>query len=255
METLGDAKCTEAQMGEQTGLLSRITSLFGRKNRINNDETSLDFGGQALQHPPVETRASVFRPWARRDHALQNLSEGFVTLTQLMSGIKENLERQNARQDDLMRVLSQLPQMIEAIPETNRHQAEALKTIYQQLAQQNQAQTTLGEVLNRICDTSGEQKNLINSLNDQLDSLRQTDANISNNLASVGTAMQTLGQNSQSSVQVLERLQTNIGTRDEAMHQMMQKQDYRFNMVFYASIVLSIATLLSLAMVTYLALK
>src|SRR5262245_7248955 len=128
-------------MAEQTGLLSRISSLFGsRKNRLDENPTSIDYGGQHTALPQVvETRTSIFRPWARQDRALQNLSEGFVTLTQLMSGIKENLEKQNARQDELMRVLAQLPQMIETIPESNRNSAEALKTIYQQLAQQNQA--------------------------------------------------------------------------------------------------------------------
>ncbi|HRK29475.1 MAG TPA: hypothetical protein PLD59_00240 [Tepidisphaeraceae bacterium] len=243
-------------MSEQsTGFMSRIASIFTRKNRLEEGGISSDLDSTQPPSQLVETRQSIFRPWAKRDHALQNLSEGFVTLTRLMSGIRDNLEKQNTRQEDLMRVLSQLPQMIETIPESNRSQAEALKTIYTQLAQQNQAQTTLGEVLNRICDTSGEQKSLINSLNDQLDSLRQTDASISSNISNVGTAMQSLSEHSATSTQVLQQVQSGMSQRDAMLNQLLEKQNHRFNAIFWASVVLSITTILSLVMVTYLAMK
>lgn len=237
-------------MAQSTGLFSRITTLFSRKNRIE-EHLPLDENGLP-QRQIVETRTSIFRPWSRQNQALQNLSEGFVTLTQLMSGIKENLEKQNLRQDEMLRFLSSLPTVIEQIPEANRAQGEALKTIYEQLTQQNQAQATLGQVLNRICDTAGDQRKLIDSLNDQLDSLRQTDATISSNIASVGTAMSTIGQASQTSAQVLEKVQAGMAQRDQAMAQILEKQNQRFNMIFWASIVLSITTMLSLAALAYL---
>ena len=243
-------------MGDQTTkFISRITSLFGKKGRIDDHGLSAEFGGQQSPTQLVEARQSIFRPWAKRDQALTNLSEGFVTLTQLMSGIRDNLEKQNLRQEELMRALAQLPQIIETIPESNRTQAEALKTIYTQLAEQNKAQSTLGDVLNRICDTSGEQKQLITSLNDQLDSLRRTDASISNNLSSVGTAMQSLGEHSATSANVLQQVQSGLTQRDHMINQILEKQNHRFNLIFFASVVLSIATILSLVMVTYLAMK
>jgi chromosome segregation ATPase len=246
-----------------TGLLSRITRLFGpRRSRLGIDgvplgEPALDEHGNrvAPRAHLVDTRVhsgGIFRPWVKRDAALQNLSEGFVTLTQLMSGIKENLEKQNLRHDELARLLSALPQAIESIPETNRSQAEALRTIYQQLAQQNQAQSTLGEVLNRIVDGAGQQRQIIDQLGDQLDSLRRTDATISDNLATVGTAMSSLSQTSQTSAQVLERVQASLSDRDRAISELLHRQNQRFNLIFWASIVLAITTLLSLAMLTYL---
>lgn len=236
-------------MADSNGLLSRIATLFGRKNRI---EEHLSHDEPAPSRQLVEARTSIFRPWARQNQALQSMSEGFVTLTQLMSGIKENLEKQNLRQDELLRFLSNLPAVIEQIPEANRSQAESLKLIYEQLGKQNQAQSTLGEVLNRICDTSGEQKKLIDQLNDQLDGIRQTDAAISSNIATVGTAMSSLGQSSQASAQALEKVQAGLAQRDEAIARLLEKQNQRFNMIFWASIVLSITTLLSLAGLAYL---
>jgi DNA repair exonuclease SbcCD ATPase subunit len=246
-------------MAEQTGLLSRIAGLFGRRNRLSTyDETALpgDDGAATQQLiDPSRTPGSIFRPWAKRDQALQNLSQGFVTLTQLMSAIKESLEKQQSRQDELMNLLGRLPSVIEAIPESNRTQAEALRTIYDQLAKQNNAQSTLGEVLNRIVDAGGEQRKLIDQLNDQLDGLRQTDASISDNLVSVGSAMQVLGQNSHASASVLQQLQEGLRQRDEEMTEQLRRQNQRFNFILWLSAALSITVILSLVMLTYLALR
>lgn len=249
-------------MPEQTGLLSRITSLFGggRRNRLDGEldaatRLPLDGADAAAAQQLVDGRGSIFRPWAKRDQALQNLSESFVSLTRLMSAIRESLERQHDRQDELIRLLGQLPAVIETIPESNRTQAEALRGIYQQLASQNSAQSTIGEVLNRIVDSNGEQRKLIDALHDQLDGLRQTDASISDNLASVGSAMQALGSSSQTSAQVLQQVQDSLRQRDEAVQAILERQNQRFNFILWLSVVLAITTIVSLVMVTYIALR
>jgi hypothetical protein len=253
---------------QQTGIISRIAHFFGRRPRIDDENaprvgTTLDENGLPIDNgtgglvrsPADAGRGSIFRPWAKRDVALQNLSESFVTLTQLMSAIRESLERQHNRQDEFFRLLGQLPQVIETIPESHRTQADAMRNIYDQLAKQNNAQATLGEVLGRIVDTSSEQRKLIEAFGEQLDGLRQTDASISSNLASVGTAMQTLGQNSQTSANVLVQVQEGLRQRDEAVQQILQRQNQRFNFILWLSVVLAITTILSLVMVTYLAMR
>lgn len=251
-------------MAEQTGLLSRITGLFSRRGRhLGYEEPRLPLEDSAagiaaqLVDPARSNHGggSIFRPWARRDQALQNLSEGFVTLTQLMSAIKQSLEKQHERQDELLTLLSRLPAVIEAIPESQRTQSEALRTIYDQLARQNSAQTTLADVLNRIVDSGGEQRKLIDQLNDQLDSLRQTDASISDNLVNVGNAMQTLGQTSQTSASVLQQVQDSLLRRDQEMTEILDRQNQRFNFILWLSVVLAITTIVSLVMVTYIALR
>jgi len=239
-------------MAEQTGLISRIANLFGRRNRI--DGQPLD-DAQSPTTEIISARGSIFRPFAKRDAVLANLSEGFVTLTQLMSAIKESLEKQQSRSDELLRLLGQLPQVIETIPESNRNQAEALRTIYQQLAQQNQSQTTIGEVLNRIADGNNDQRKLIDALSEQLENIRQTDASISSNLSSVGSAMQTLGQSSQTTAQVLEQVRESLRQRDAEIQAVIQRQDSRFNFILWLSVVLAITTIVSLVLVSYIAMK
>src|SRR2546430_2129087 len=74
-------------MGEQHTIFTRLGNWLRRNGRdgdlplSNHDTTSL------------EPRSTFLRPWARRDAALQNLQDGFGTLTDLMARIGENLDR------------------------------------------------------------------------------------------------------------------------------------------------------------------
>ena len=106
-----------------------------------------------------------------------------------------------------------------------------------------------------MADTSAGQKKLIDTLSDQLDGIRQTDANISDNLATVGTAMQTIGQTSHTSTQVLAQVKDGLQNRDAAMQAILEKQESRFNFILWLSVVLAITTIVSLVMVTYVAMK
>src|SRR5689334_14488896 len=107
-------------MSEQTTIFGRLGKLFGRSNgaemKLQPDE----------QHPIVH-RSSFFRPWARRDEAITNLQQGFTTLADLMAAIRDNLQRQDSRNEELLSALQQLPEMLQSVPESTRVQTETLR--------------------------------------------------------------------------------------------------------------------------------
>ena len=65
-------------------------------------------GGGMLPTGP-EPRSTFLRPWAKRDAAIEQLQSGVGALADLMTGIKDNLERTAKRQDELVQYLSHLP--------------------------------------------------------------------------------------------------------------------------------------------------
>ena len=73
---------------------------------------------QIVNDPVEATRGNFLRPWAKRDAAIGQLQEGFNALTGLMSAVRDSLEKQNKRQDELMNVLSNLPEVMRSIPES-----------------------------------------------------------------------------------------------------------------------------------------
>src|SRR5262249_48996267 len=140
--TSKDARMNQQQ--QSPTFLSRIGSLFSRKpNRDlfprGNGDPSQEIGAppSSLGQQIIEPRSTFLRPWARRDAAIQHLQEGFTTLTDLMSGIKENLDKQSQRHSELMDYLSHLPKLAQELPEANRVQGETLKAIQQQIETQS----------------------------------------------------------------------------------------------------------------------
>src|SRR5947199_6191044 len=150
-------------MSDQVGFLSRIGNLFKGGNHKTNGNLPIhhavsdaengmsDEGGGGsgnntdhavgtLLHTGEANRSTFLRPWAKRDNAIGQLQDGFNALTGLMGAVKDSLDKQNQRQDELVRVLGQLPETLRSIPETGAAQTETLKAIAEQIKYQNAQQ-------------------------------------------------------------------------------------------------------------------
>jgi DNA repair ATPase RecN len=225
---------------EYTGLMSRISSWFRR---------SKDTGATTTDVVSGESR-SIVRPFSnKRDQAIANLQEGFSTLTDLMTTIKDNLQDQGRRQDELLGYLSHLPKAIEGIPETNRLQVESLKAISARLEQQNTQQNLIGEILGKLAESDNQQRKTVEEVRSRVETVADQNKTISDNLSSVGSAMQTVSKNTHASAQVLEQVRDNIEKRDGQLERMMQKQAARFTWMLLIAIFLSIAALVAVVIV------
>jgi len=229
-------------------VFSRIGEWF--RGGANGHDEALPL--QPETQSQIVTRASFFRPWARRDHAIQNLQSGFGTLTDLMAAIKANLDRQDQRNEELLAALQQLPRILESVPEANKLQIETLRAIHQQMEHQNGQQTKLAEILDRICDADVQQTSTLDALRDRVQTLTEHDQSIASNLSSVGSAMTSLSQNTQASTEVLSQMRENITDRDRELERILHRQGNRFTTMLAVAIFLSIAALAAVATMAYL---
>ena len=212
-------------------------------------------GELPLQPEPqqqVLARPSIFRPWARRDHAIENIQHGFHTLTDLMAAIKANLDRQDQRNEELLTALQQLPQILTSVPESSKLQTETLRAIHQQMEHQNSQQSKLAEILDRICDADATQTSTLEALRDRVETLTEHDQSIASNLNSVGSAMTTLSQNTHASTEVLQQMRSNLDDRDRQLEKILHRQGTRFTTMLAVAIFLSIAALAAVATMAYL---
>lgn len=234
-------------MGEQSTFIGRIGNWFrrGRENDV------LGENGNAIE-PVQASRSTFLRPWARRDQAINNLQDGFSTLTDLMAAVRDNLERQGHRQDELLGYLSHLPEAIQSIPEAGRIQGEMLKAIHQQLSSQNDQQSKLSEILRRVSETGGRQHETLEELRQSVDGLNMQDQKITDALHGVGSAMQGVSKSSEASAHVLENLRDNLTHRDNNLERVLQRQNTRFTTMLAIAIVLSAAALTAVAVIGYL---
>ena len=246
-------------MTEEATFLSRIGKWFKRDHPADTGGSSRDvIGGEHGNHHPgtaIETRTTFLRPWAKRDAAIANLQEGFNTLTDLMGSIRDNLEQQNRRQDDLLNALQQLPQVLQGLPESSRVQTETLTAIHAQMEGQSAQQQRLGDILKHISDTTGEQRQMVDALRGRVEELHKNDTSIADYLNTVGNSLKDVSKTSQTSTQVLEQMRDNIDSRDGQLERVLHRQGVRFTTILSVAIFLSIAALAAVGVLGFLLLN
>ncbi len=236
-------------MSDQPNLLSRIGQWFKRDpSEVDGDLAHENGGGE----PVTAQRSTLLRPWAKRDQAISNLQGGLQAVADLMTTVRDNLERQSERQDQLLEYLSHLPEALKQLPESNKVQVETLKAIRDQMDRQIDQQRHLGEILNKISETSGAHQEVLHAMNQRVDTLNEQDRSIADNLSTVGAAMQTVGKHSEASARIMEQLRDNQTARDNELQRLLMKQNTRFTSMLAIAIFLSVAALVAVAVIGYL---
>lgn len=235
----------EATMSEQQTLLTKLGNWFRRGQR----DGDLPLHSDATM---IEPRSTFLRPWAKRDAAIQNLQEGFTTLTDLMSAIRQALENQSKRQDELVNSLAHLPEALRAIPESSRIHGETLRAIHTQLEQQNTQQEKLGEILDRLSTSGGSQRETLDEIRERIESIRETDEAISNNMSSLGSVLQSVGRNSTVGAQVLEQMSDRLTSRDGQIEQILHRQNARVTTMLVTTLFLAIASVAAVCVIGYM---
>jgi predicted nucleic acid-binding Zn-ribbon protein len=265
--------------GEQQKFMSRFGNWF-RKNQLPQDEPPVNGedgngpmlsgdgdNGDGEDHDPhenntsnqttggldLETRNTIFRPWAKRDNAIDNLQRGIGALSDLLVSLRDNMERQSQRQEELLGHLSMLPEALKAIPEAGRAQSEALGAIHQSIERQNSQQSKLGDILDRLSTADVQQSRTLEALQQTVGSLNEHDQAISTNMQSLGIALESMSNNSQSSARVFEQLRDNTARRDGELERVIKRQNTRFTTLLTVAIVLSVGALTAVSTFGYLA--
>jgi len=240
-------------------VFSRISQWLKPSSRTGHDtdlplEREVFIHGDLADSPAdqVTSGTALLRPWARRETTTSaQLQDGFRTLNDLVASVKDNLDRQAERHDELLRVLRHLPDALRAIPESARTQAETLKFVGEQLQRQNGQYHRLAEVLERVSESGAGQKKLLDVLCERVDTISEHDRSLATHMRSVSTAMEGVSQNTQASAQVLDQLRENARSRDLDLQVLLHRQGVRFTVMLSVAIGLSLSALAAAGLVAW----
>jgi prefoldin subunit 5 len=203
-----------------------------------------------LEHETIPV-TTFLKPWAKRDAALSQLQEGFNSLTDLMASVKDNLDRQSQRHDELLRILQHLPEALRAIPENARTQTETLKVVGEQLQRHNLHYHRLADVLEKVSDSATDQKQVLDALHDRVETISRHDQSLADNMRSVSSAMQGVSQNTQASASVLDQLNTNSRKGDLDLQSLLHRQSNRVTVMLGIALLLSVAACTTAALLAW----
>jgi small-conductance mechanosensitive channel len=240
-------------MSGSVTFFGRLGKFFRRSDPTNGDSEN----GNSIEQTGkpsvvVETRPTVLRSWGRNNAAIAQLQEGFSLLTELMGSIRQNMESQGHRQDELIAQVSALPKVLESLPESIRMQGETVKAIHQQLVSQGEQQAMLGEILQKLADSHGDQKDLTECLRVRVETLNEQDKAMADSLHTVGSALESVSKNSSASTQVLCNIRDNLSSRDADLDQVLRRQATRFTAMLATAVGLSMAAMIAVVVMGYL---
>jgi chromosome segregation ATPase len=217
---------------------------------VDEPETSSDSLEELAE--ASESRTTFIRPWVKRDPAIDHLQNGVAALSELMGSIRDTLERNSSRQDELLTYLSALPDALQTLPESNRVQGEALKAIQIGIEQQNSHQTKLTDVLERMHRDSAVDSRTLDAVRERVDSINEHEETIGLTLSSLGMSLESVSNASHASAEVLTNLRDNLSTRDGELERVIRRQNTRFTAMLAVAIVLSMAALTAVMVFGYL---
>ncbi|MGD1277336.1 MAG: hypothetical protein ABR964_08945 [Tepidisphaeraceae bacterium] len=239
-------------MSQAPSFLHRLGRLFRRSSSSEANATTATATADEGRSLVVQTRTSRLRPWGRNSAAIAQLQDGFQLLTELMSTIRQNLESQGRRQDELIMHISALPKVLETIPESTRMQGETLKAIHQQLVSQSEQQQILGEILDKLAESGGDQKDLLEGVRERMETLQHQDQAMADSLNTVSSALESTSRNSAASADVLRTMRDNLASHDNELESLLQRQASRFTTMLATAILLSVMAVMAVVVLGYL---
>jgi len=130
----------------------------------------------------------------------------------------------------LVSILSQLPETLRSIPETGAAQTENAQAIAEQIKYQNAQQAKLGDILEKVSEAEGDQKDILEALRERVDNLGRSRSHAGRQPQSRSArAMQTVSKHSNTSAQVLEQIARQTSNQREGeLQRMLHKQSARY---------------------------
>ena len=124
--------------------------------------------------------------------------------------------------------------------------------MHQQLTSQAEQQQTLGDILEKLSESGGEQKDILEALRERVETLNHQDKAMADSLNTVGAAMESASRNAATSAEVLSSLRDTIKTRDNELERVLHRQGTRFTTMLAIAIFLSVAALTAVVVMGYL---
>jgi len=202
--------------------------------------------------PLAETRSTFIRPWSKRDGSAEQLQSGVAALTDLLNSVRDSLERQTQRQDEMMGFLTHLPKALQSLPESGRIQGEALSGIQKQMERHTGQQSQVAQVLERISRAEDRQQRTLEALQDRVDWVSRNEHALTQSLGNVGILLQAMSKHSEASAQVLVNLRDGMSVRDRNVEKILHRQGVRFTTMLAVAVFLSMAAIVGVGIFGYL---
>lgn len=224
--------------------------LSGRRNNIYEplrkpgvpDESSSPSGVIAHRNAPVSDRTE----------ALQMIQNSFEQLVEQLGGINKNIGRQINQNEELIKRIDEIPQLLQNFPESMKNQRIVVDTLVEQLKTQSLKNQQFTEAVEKIPVAAHKQTNAISEMATQLAASAEIDSQLAEGFRRFNNITDRLNDNVEDQADSITQLSRTFSASDKYLKYIINTQHKRFMWVFIAAMSISAFAVISLIVMFFL---
>lgn len=221
---------------ETTGALSRIASLFFWTRR-GRGPVSVDV------HRVEGTNSDLAAPEGEaREATLTQLRRGYNELVDTMKAVRGHLEEQSQQSARMLEVMQALPDLLRAIPESNRNQTRVLEAIHANLEHQNRASGELASALAGLTQATAK-------IGTHMADADETQRGITQRLTQLDSTLGSMDTSNREARDAVRQLMSDSDAKDRATRELVTRSQRQVVVLSVVSWALAIAALATAAFV------
>ncbi|MFQ5494574.1 MAG: hypothetical protein ACE5EX_04260 [Phycisphaerae bacterium] len=174
--------------------------------------------------------------FSRSGPNLERLTEEYGRVVKLMDAIHNHMSVQDERTERMVRTLEELTQSTKHGPETSRQQLELLASIRDATATQAAGTHRLEEELSQLPKVADAQRETMVAIGRQLDTAKESTERVARVMGGVEKTVGTIGEVSESSVKTLERIQSDLSSREDRLVAQLEHQGRRLSLLAWTAV-------------------
>lgn len=155
------------------------------------------------------------------------LQQSYDSLLQTVRELREALDGQQRRQEDLLSRLSTLPQAAEALPQTTKMQADMLRMINDRLAMHAEQQRRVGEVVGSLGKGKSETAEALQGIKEQIEMSNEIDRQLVESFNRFSVTIDRLHVANNHAVEALQQVRDSYAQSALQMHEWIEKSRTR----------------------------
>lgn len=148
------------------------------------------------------------------------IQQSYDSLVDTVRQLREALDGQTRRQEELLSKLATLPQAVEALPQTSKMQNDMLKMINERLGMHAEQQRKVSEVVNSLGDSKKEQGEALQAIKEQIETGNEIDRQLVDSFNRFSMMIDRLHIANNHAVEALQQV------RDSYAHSQLQMQEW-----------------------------
>ena len=186
-----------------------------------------------------------------RDEQLVKFTQSVGDVSDTMKAVRQYLDDQADRSDEMMDMMRGLPEVLASIPEANRTQTQLVKAIAAQLEAANTNSAHLTEALQSLGKASGKQDETLGQIRDHLTEESETKRDLQTGIAAMTSTLESVEVSNLAAERAMTDAQEQQRRSEERMMELYRKSQRTTGIML---LIAAFAVAGALAFVAYLVL-